>query len=76
MDRPKDFMRKYLRMERRSSMQAICDPRYDIICHLQENIHGAHKPSMPTWNHMLFAAARAALAPAAVAALGRRLSHF
>jgi hypothetical protein len=56
MDRPKDFMRKYLGMERRSSMQAVCDPGYDIVCHVQGNIHGAHKPSMRTWNHMLFAA--------------------
>jgi hypothetical protein len=49
-------MREYLRMERGSSMDAVCDHRYDIYCQIQWNIHGAHKPSMRTWNHMVLAA--------------------
>ncbi len=58
MDRPKDFMREYLRMERGSSMEAVCDHRYDIYCQVQWNIHGADTPSMRTWNHMVLAARR------------------
>ena len=52
----KDFMRKYLGMERSSSMEAVCDPSYDISCHVQWNVHGADTSSMRTWNHMLLAA--------------------
>jgi hypothetical protein len=48
-------MRNYLRMERSSSMEAVCDHEYDIYCHYSWNIHGAHKPSMRTWNHMVLA---------------------
>jgi len=49
-------MRKYLGMERKSSMEAVCDRRYDISCHVQWNVHGADTSSMRTWNHMLLAA--------------------
>ncbi|MEI9950895.1 MAG: hypothetical protein WDO74_18445 [Pseudomonadota bacterium] len=42
-------------MERKSSMQAVCDLSYDISCHVQWNVHGAHTSSMRTWNHMLLA---------------------
>ena len=51
-------MRKYLGMERESSMEAVCDHSYDISCHVQWNVHGAHTSSMRTWNHMLLAAKR------------------
>jgi len=51
----KDFMRKYLGMERESSMEAVCGPSYDISCHVQWNVHGADTSSMRTWNHMLLA---------------------
>jgi hypothetical protein len=56
MDRPKDFICKYLRMERSRSMEAVCDHSYDIFCHVQWNIHGADTSSMHTWNHMVLAA--------------------
>jgi hypothetical protein len=49
-------MRKYLGMERSSSMDAVCDRSCDIFCHVQWNIHGADKSSMRTWNHTLLAA--------------------
>ena len=48
-------MRKYLGMERKSSMEAVCDHSYDISCHVQWNVHGADTSSMRTWNHMLLA---------------------
>jgi len=51
-------MRKYLGMERKSSMEAVCDHSYDISCHVQWNVHGADTSSMRTWNHMLLAAKR------------------
>jgi hypothetical protein len=51
-------MRKYLGMERKRSMQAVCDRSYDIACHVQWNVHGAHTSSMRTWNHMLLAVNR------------------
>ena len=49
-------MRKYLGMEPHSSMEAVCDRSYDISCHVQWNVHGAHTSSMRTWNHTLLAA--------------------
>jgi hypothetical protein len=51
-------MRKYLGMERKSSMEAVCDRSYDISCHVQGNVHGADTSSMRTWNHMLLAVKR------------------
>ena len=48
-------MRKNLGMEWRSSMEAVCDHDYDIFCHVQWNVHGAHTSSMRTWNHMVLA---------------------
>jgi hypothetical protein len=51
-------MRKYLGMERESSMEAVCDRSYDISCHVQWNVHGADTSSMRTWNHMLLAVER------------------
>jgi hypothetical protein len=51
-------MRKYLGMERKSSMEAVCDHSYDISCHVQWNVHGADTSSMRTWNHMLLAVKR------------------
>jgi hypothetical protein len=51
-------MRKYLGMERKSSMEAVCDRSYDISCHVQWNVHGADTSSMRTWNHMLLAVKR------------------
>ena len=61
MESTKDFMSKYLGMERESSMEAVCDLSYDISCHVQWNVHGAHTSSMRTWNHMLLAAKRVAV---------------
>ena len=58
MECTKDFMRKYLGMERNSSMEAVCDRSYDISCHVQWNVHGADTSSMRTWNHMLLAVKR------------------
>ena len=51
-------MRKYLGMERKCSMEAVCGLSYDISCHVQWNVHGADTSSMRTWNHMLLAAKR------------------
>ena len=51
-------MRKYLGMEREASMEAVYDHSYDISCHVQWNVHGAHTSSMRTWNHMVLAVKR------------------